>query len=91
MQNCLGGGFPDLFMIELCAQISGLALVENEQEQTAYLGAIRDFTFSRHVYAGDLLTVEAVIEGTFGSFVSAACRVTCAGLECAAGRLTLSF
>ena len=91
MQHNPGGGFPEILLVEFCAQTAGLLMGDAQSGQQAQLCAIRDFVFTRRIKAGDLLTVEVTPEGLLGTMLSAACRVTCGGESCAAGRLILAF
>jgi 3-hydroxyacyl-[acyl-carrier-protein] dehydratase len=76
VDDSLGRGavFPQVFLVEAAAQLSGIV---SGREEGGFLAAIRDVTFERKVVPGDSVEfrseTKGVFRGLYGFHVSAQC------------------
>lgn len=77
VDDSLGRGevFPQVFLIEAAAQLSGIV---SGREEGGYLAAVRDITFERRVIPGDVIEFSSETKGVFGGLygfhISAQCN-----------------
>lgn len=83
--------FPDVFLIEAMAQLSGLVMNFGSAVSTAgVLAAVKTMRFEKHAAAGDSIVIISALEGSFGTAASFDVEASVGSILLAAGRLTLA-
>lgn len=82
------GTFPEVYIIETMAQVSGIA---SGRREPSMLAALSRMAFAGRACAGDLLEIESVLERKLGSLCIFSCRATVSGKTIAEGGVVLHF
>lgn len=83
--------FPDVFLIEAMAQLSGLVMNFGSAVRTAgVLAAVRTMRFERRAVAGESIVIISALESSFGRVASFDVEASVGSTLLAAGRLTLA-
>ncbi len=78
VDDSLGRGemFPQVFLVEAAAQLSGIV---SGREEGGFLAAVRDITFERKVVPGDAVEFSTETKGVFGGLYGFQVHAQCEG------------
>ncbi|MEE9523629.1 MAG: hypothetical protein V3V59_02645 [Thermodesulfovibrionales bacterium] len=78
VDDSLGRGevFPQVFLLEAAAQLSGIV---SGREEGGFLAAVRDITFERKVVPGDAVEFQSETKGVFGGLYGFHVNAQCEG------------
>lgn len=71
-----GDMFPQVFLLEAAAQLSGIV---SGRKEGGFLAALRDITFERNVVPGDVVEFLSETKGVFGGLYGFHVNVQCDG------------
>lgn len=83
--------FPDAFLIEAMAQLSGLVMNFGSDVRAAgVLAAVKTMRFERRAAAGESIAITSALESSFGTAASFDVQAHVGSVLLAVGRLTLA-
>lgn len=85
---CRADIFPQCFIVEAAAQLSGI--VSGKEEGGVFAG-MKDISFGKNVRAGDTLELSSVVKGAFGRLYSFSVNAVCDGEMVMEGEIYLAL
>jgi 3-hydroxyacyl-[acyl-carrier-protein] dehydratase len=81
---------PEALIVEALAQIGGIAMLSAQEAGTAFLVRVEEMQFTKTITPGDLLTLSAEVEFSFGEMAKIKVRAESEGETVAQGSLVLA-